>query len=75
MPGGLLQSLSTNSAQLMARATSVCTSHACQTAATSILNDLNVNIDPCSDFYQYTCKFKSCLQNKPFLNIDVYVLF
>ncbi|KAG1151811.1 hypothetical protein G6F37_004436 [Rhizopus arrhizus] len=55
MPGGLLQSLSTNSAQLMARATSVCTSHACQTAATSILNDLNVNIDPCSDFYQYTC--------------------
>lgn len=57
MPGGL----STNSAQLMARATSVCTSHACQTAATSILNDLNVNIDPCSDFYQYTCKFKSCL--------------
>ncbi|KAG0749219.1 hypothetical protein G6F62_000566 [Rhizopus arrhizus] len=55
MPGGILQSLATHSAQLMARATPVCDSQVCQTAAASILNDLDLNVDPCSDFYQYTC--------------------
>jgi hypothetical protein len=56
MPGGILQSLATHSAQLMARATPVCDSQVCQTTAASILNDMDLNVDPCSDFYQYTCK-------------------
>ncbi|KAI7901157.1 uncharacterized protein BX663DRAFT_515138 [Cokeromyces recurvatus] len=32
-----------------------CSSQACIEIAKSILDDIDFNIDPCSDFYQYTC--------------------
>ncbi|KAI9277396.1 hypothetical protein BY458DRAFT_567613 [Sporodiniella umbellata] len=47
-------SLSSHSAHLMARA-NVCTSQACQTAAKMIMNDMDLNVNPCDDFYQYSC--------------------
>ncbi|GAA5809890.1 hypothetical protein MFLAVUS_003305 [Mucor flavus] len=52
---GIPNSLSGHSANLMARAGNTCDTKICKAAATSILHDLDVNIDPCSDFYQYTC--------------------
>lgn len=50
-------SLTGHSAHLLARATETCTTQVCQDAAAAILHDLDLNADPCSDFYQYTCKF------------------
>ncbi|KAI8972993.1 hypothetical protein BDB01DRAFT_808282 [Pilobolus umbonatus] len=32
-----------------------CLTPTCVATASSILNSLNMNIDPCSDFYKYTC--------------------
>ncbi|KAI7885925.1 uncharacterized protein EV154DRAFT_427608 [Mucor mucedo] len=49
-----MNSLTRHSANLMARAGGICTTQTCKDAATSILHDLDVNVDPCSDFYQYT---------------------
>lgn len=41
---------------LVPRATNVtCSTPECIKAAQSILSDVNLNVDPCSDFYQYTC--------------------
>ncbi|OBZ89812.1 Endothelin-converting enzyme 1 [Choanephora cucurbitarum] len=55
MIGSLLpNSLSVHSSQLLARA-ETCTTQVCKDASKSILNDLDLNADPCSDFYQYTC--------------------
>lgn len=34
----------------------VCSTPECTTLANAILADLDFNVDPCSDFYQYTCK-------------------
>ncbi|KAI8972991.1 hypothetical protein BDB01DRAFT_808279 [Pilobolus umbonatus] len=39
----------------------VCTTPVCKATAKSILEDINFNIDPCSDFYQFTCS--SWIQN------------
>ncbi|KAI9020829.1 hypothetical protein CLU79DRAFT_753967 [Phycomyces nitens] len=33
----------------------VCNTPACIRVATSIISDMDLTIDPCSDFYQYTC--------------------
>ncbi|CAO3595603.1 unnamed protein product [Absidia cylindrospora] len=33
----------------------ICTSVACREAAKNIINDMDLNIDPCTDFYQYAC--------------------
>ncbi|KAI8334149.1 hypothetical protein EDC96DRAFT_488244 [Choanephora cucurbitarum] len=55
MIGSLLpDSLSVHSSQLLAR-TDICSTQVCKDASKSILNDLDLNADPCSDFYQYTC--------------------
>ncbi|KAI8078789.1 uncharacterized protein BX664DRAFT_362351 [Halteromyces radiatus] len=35
--------------------TDVCTTQGCIQSALNILADMDFNIDPCSDFYQYTC--------------------
>ncbi|KAI8983425.1 hypothetical protein BDB01DRAFT_722562 [Pilobolus umbonatus] len=35
--------------------TAICDTLVCINAATSIKHDLNMNIDPCEDFFQYTC--------------------
>lgn len=67
--GGIANSLSSHSANLMARAGNTCDTDICKAAATSILHDLDVNIDPCSDFYQYTCKKIS------FLDIILWIDF
>ncbi|KAG1177601.1 hypothetical protein G6F70_005648 [Rhizopus microsporus] len=54
--GAFLHSLTAHSTHLLARATNnTCSSHVCQSVASSILKDIDVNVDPCSDFYQYTC--------------------
>ena len=34
----------------------ICFSSACVQTAASLLQSMDMNIDPCSDFYQYTCK-------------------
>ncbi|CEP16538.1 hypothetical protein [Parasitella parasitica] len=33
----------------------VCSTPQCAAIAKSILDDIDLNVDPCSDFYQYTC--------------------
>ncbi|KAI8087607.1 uncharacterized protein B0P05DRAFT_577930 [Gilbertella persicaria] len=54
MIGAILpNSLSTHSTQLLARS-ETCTTQVCRDTASSILHDLDLNADPCSDFYQYT---------------------
>ena len=51
--GALLQTRAVNA---------TCSTPACLKAAESILADIDLNIDPCSDFYQYTCMCTSkCL--------------
>lgn len=53
MPGGV--SLSSASSHLLARSVT-CETQVCKDTASAILHDLDLNVDPCSDFYQYTCK-------------------
>lgn len=45
------------SALLIPRApnASICSTPECLKAAQDILADIDLNADPCSDFYQYTC--------------------
>lgn len=38
-----------------------CSTPACAALANAILGDIDLNVDPCSDFYQYTCKCVSCV--------------
>ncbi len=33
----------------------LCTSPACITVSSSIINALNMDVDPCDDFYDYAC--------------------
>lgn len=35
----------------------VCLTPKCVNLAESILSSVNLNVDPCSDFFQYTCKY------------------
>lgn len=35
---------------------STCSTPECLKVAQDVLHDIDFNIDPCSDFYQYTCK-------------------
>lgn len=71
MPGGILQYLSNHQNQLAGRETNICTSQTCQSAAKSILDSIDFNVDPCDDFYQYTCKcnfaFSLLFRNVQFL--------
>ncbi|KAI9365273.1 hypothetical protein BD770DRAFT_357312 [Pilaira anomala] len=39
----------------LASLNSTCSTQECINTANSILNDIDLNVDPCSDFYQYTC--------------------
>ncbi|KAL7311909.1 hypothetical protein PS15m_009619 [Mucor circinelloides] len=61
MAGGILpNTLSGHSAQLLAARSypagaATCETQVCKDTAYSILHDLDLNVDPCSDFYQYTC--------------------
>lgn len=34
----------------------ICFSSTCIETAANLLKSMDMNIDPCSDFYQYTCK-------------------
>lgn len=34
----------------------VCSTPGCIQSALNVLADVDLNVDPCSDFYQYTCK-------------------
>lgn len=34
----------------------VCNTELCLKFAQDIKHDMNLNIDPCTDFYQYSCK-------------------
>lgn len=63
MAGGILpNSLSGHSANLLAaRSGGTCETQVCKETASSILHDLDLNVDPCSDFYQYTCKLRHYL--------------
>lgn len=42
----------------------LCFTETCIQAASSLLSSLNMNVDPCSDFYEYACK-KYFLLNFP----------
>ncbi|CAO3627446.1 unnamed protein product [Cunninghamella echinulata] len=33
----------------------ICSTEGCKLTATQVLNDINFDADPCSDFYEYTC--------------------
>lgn len=49
--------MESNSLYLTKRASNVtCSTPECISTAKSILADVDLNVDPCSDFYQYTCK-------------------
>lgn len=39
--------------------TNVCSTSECIKTANSISADIDLNVDPCSDFYQYTCKLST----------------
>lgn len=36
---------------------SICDTPACHALSKRLLETVNLNVDPCSDFFQYTCKF------------------
>lgn len=47
-----------------------CTTQACQEAAKSIREYVDFNADPCTDFYQYTCKHYTYLFVSQYKPID-----
>lgn len=48
------------SIEILANSSSaVCTTPECNATAESILEFIDFNVDPCSDFYQYTCNNKT----------------
>lgn len=59
---GISNSLTGHAANLLARDGSTCNTQVCKDAAKSILSDLDINVDPCSDFYQYTCGLFLCFR-------------
>jgi hypothetical protein len=70
MPG-IPNSLTGHSANLMARAGRTCTTQICKDAASAILQDLDLNVDPCDDFYQYTCKLNMQVINQIINNYGI----
>ena len=42
---------------LLARHGGVCDTPACHSLSQTLLTNTNLNIDPCSDFFQFSCKF------------------
>lgn len=38
------------------RAPKICDTPACHDLSERLLATVNLNVDPCSDFFQYTCK-------------------
>ncbi|KAI8645201.1 hypothetical protein BD408DRAFT_459995 [Parasitella parasitica] len=54
--------MATNSLSNNTSNSTACSTPECAAIAKSILNDVDLNVDPCSDFYQYTCG--SWLANK-----------
>lgn len=47
----------------------VCTTPNCAQIAESIMSYVNLNVDPCSDFFQYTCKY-----NKFNFKVNIFLL-
>ncbi|KAL7334729.1 hypothetical protein PS15p_200316 [Mucor circinelloides] len=47
--------MATNSLTNNTTNSTTCSTPECTTLANAILGDLDLNVDPCSDFYQYTC--------------------
>lgn len=42
----------------------ICTSNECSILAGDILKDMKPEIDPCSDFFSYTCTWKDMEKEK-----------
>lgn len=49
-------------------ATNICDTPTCHALSKRLLETVNLNVDPCSDFFQYTCKFTLLLHTPVFFN-------
>jgi hypothetical protein len=51
---------------------SVCHTEQCVKTGKSILDFVDLNVDPCSDFYQYTCKKWHFEQKIKYIKLKAY---